>query len=185
MKDIATNPSTDPRKGVEMPEGSGNEELVEGEPIFDGGSEEDRRKLRELHDAVFRANDKLDIDALRKVWSDDPNNVYFNTNGHFYHGLDDWANIWDHYRPKMHSIRPAPTYNTRIIIRGDAALIIDQYLWRFWEWSGDVPRPSYATNSPYLRSTQVCFREQGDWKVVHAHFSSGRIGLRPDQGGPE
>ena len=168
-----------------MPLGSGNVELTEAGPVFDGGSDEDRRQLEELHEAVFRANDKLDIDALRKLWSDDPDNVYFNTNGHVYHGIDDWSHIWDHYRPKMHSTQPAPRHNSRIVIRGDVALIIDEYLWRHWNWSADNPRPSYANNSPYLRATQVCFREDGEWKVVHAHFSSGRDGLRPDQGGPE
>jgi SnoaL-like domain len=173
------------QKGETMPLGSGNVELKDTEPIFDGGSEDDRKRLRELHDAVFRANDKLDIDALRQLWSDDPNNIYFNTNGHVYHGIDDWSYIWDHYRPKMHSTQPAPSYNTRIIIRGDVALIIDEYLWRHWDWSGSAPRPTYADNSPYLRSTQACFREGDDWKVVHAHFSSGHAGLRPDQGGSE
>ena len=101
-----------------MPLGSGNVELTEAGPVFDGGSDEDRRQLEELHEAVFRANDKLDIDALRKLWSDDPDNVYFNTNGHVYHGIDDWSHIWDHYRPKMHSTQPAPRHNSRIVIRG-------------------------------------------------------------------
>lgn len=32
---------------------------------------------------------------------------------------------------------------------------------------------------------QVCLKEHGQWKVVHAHFSSGRPGTRADQGGAE
>jgi hypothetical protein len=30
-----------------------------------------------------------------------------------------------------------------------------------------------------------CLREAGAWKMMHAHFSSGRNGKRPDQAGPE
>jgi hypothetical protein len=31
----------------------------------------------------------------------------------------------------------------------------------------------------------ACLRGHGGWKMIHAHFSSGRTGKRPDQGGPE
>jgi ketosteroid isomerase-like protein len=168
-----------------MLQGSGIEELEPGPPTVDGGSPEDQQALITLWERFFDANDRLDIDALRPLWSADPGCVFFNTNGHVYHGIDDWANIWDHYRAKMHSTQSAPRFKSHITIRSDMAVMVDEYVWRHWDWTGDNPRPSYASNSPYLRSTLVCARDGGEWKVVHSHFSSGRTGLRPDQGGAE
>ena len=65
------------------------------------------------------------------------------------------------------------------------ALITDDHVGRFWKWAGQETEPDFLTDKPYIRATQVCLRTQGRWQVVHAHFSSGRTGKRPDQGGPE
>ena len=31
--------------------------------------------------------------------------LYFNTNGHAYHGLEDWLHIWDHYRTRLQLVK--------------------------------------------------------------------------------
>lgn len=71
------------------------------------------------------------------------------------------------------------------LVRGDMALITDDHVGRFWKWAGQETEPDFLTDKPYIRATQVCLRTHGRWQVVHAHFSSGRTGKRPDQGGPE
>ncbi len=50
---------------------------------------------------------------------------------------------------------------------------------------GAEHQPDFLTDKPYIRATQVCLKEPDGWRVMHAHFSSGRRGKRPDQGGPE
>jgi ketosteroid isomerase-like protein len=154
-------------------------------PVFDGGSEEDRRALLTLYYDFRLANDGLDGEALRRVWSASQDTVFFNTNGHAYHGLDDWLRIWDHYRSRLQLVRPGGAGTIRILVRGDMALITDDHVGRFWKWAGQETEPDFLTDKPYIRATQVCLRTQGRWQVVHAHFSSGRTGKRPDQGGPE
>ncbi len=131
------------------------------------------------------ANDGLDNDALRKIWNPDPGHIYFNTNGHAYHGLEDWLSIWDHYRTRLQLVKAGGSGTIRITVRGDMALITDDRVGRYWKWMGREVEPTFLTDKPYIRATMACLREPGGWKMMHAHFSSGRNGKRPDQGGPE
>jgi hypothetical protein len=146
---------------------------------FDGGSDEDRAQLTNLHRTWLRANGKLDRDTLRTFWSDDPDNVYFNNNGYTYHGRDEWLALWEYLGARMVEAEPATPRGVRIIIRGDMAVITEEQGVRRWNWfGGGEPR---FTPSPFVRSTLVCVRDQGIWKVVHAHFSPGKLGQRPEQ----
>ena len=152
-------------------------------PVFDGGSHEDRDKLLELYYAFRLANDALDNAALRTLWSANPDHIFFNTNGYAYQGLDDWLNIWNHYRTRLQLVKPGGCGTVRITIRGDMALMTDDHAGRYWKWMGQETEPTFFIDRPYIRCTQVCVREGSAWKVIHAHFSSGNVGLRPDQGG--
>jgi ketosteroid isomerase-like protein len=154
-------------------------------PIFDGGTQEDQDALLKLYYDLRLANDALDKQALRKVWSTDPGCIFFNTNGHAYHGIEDWDHIWDHYKTRLRLQKPGGSGTIRITIRGDMALVTDDDVGRYWEWTGAKQQPDFLVDKPYMRATQVCLKEKDGWRVIHAHFSSGRRGKRPDQGGPE
>jgi len=151
-------------------------------PTFDGGTETDRRQVLELHHRFLAANDALDGEALRRVWSDDPGCLFFNSNGHTYAGLEDWLAIWDHYRTRIRALRPYKPGSVRIVIRGDMALIAADRIARYFDWITTDPVPSLF-EWPYVRHTQVCVREAGAWKIIHAHFSMASPGPRPDQPG--
>jgi hypothetical protein len=166
---------------VEAPKGYEPEQP----PVFDGGAPEDRERLLRLYYEFRLANDGLDNEALRPLWSGDPGCVFFNTNGHAYHGIDDWLHIWDHYRTRLELVRPGGSGTIRITVRGDMALITDDHVGRYWRWRGREAEPSFLTDKPYIRATLVCLRDGGGWRAIHGHFSSGRTGKRPDQGGPE
>ena len=97
-------------------------------PIFDGGSPKDHAELLRLYFDFRLANDGLDNDALRKIWEPDAGHVYFNTNGHAYHGLEDWLHIWDHYRTRLQLVKPGGSGTIRITVRGEMALITDDML---------------------------------------------------------
>jgi len=47
---------------------------------FDGGSDADHTAVLAAHDAYLRANAAFDWPALKRIWSDDPTNVFFNMN---------------------------------------------------------------------------------------------------------
>lgn len=153
-------------------------------PAFDGGSANDRDHLLKLYYNYWVCNDVFDGEALAKIWDPAPENVFFNTNGHTYHGLKDWLHIWDHYRARMKIAKRGGTGAIRITIRGDMALITDEHMPRFWQWL-DAEQPDFLKSKPYCRATMVCLKEPKGWQTIHVHFSMGRPGPRPDQGGPD
>src|SRR5690348_13237098 len=63
-------------------------------PLLSGGSKADHEELLRLYYRFRVVNDALDGEALRELWSRDPANVFFNSNGHTYYGLEDWLKIW-------------------------------------------------------------------------------------------
>ncbi|MEV7011217.1 nuclear transport factor 2 family protein [Streptosporangium sp. NPDC051022] len=143
---------------------------------FDGGDDEAREALVELHHRFLRANDHLDYEALTQAWDDTPTNRSFNTNGFTYENLADWENIWNFYRPKFKLLGPYSPGRLHIIIRGDMACLSADYVSRDKAWVGD----GEVHNPPYYRATQVAVRSADGWKVVHAHFSVQGEGERPD-----
>ena len=82
-------------------------------------------------------------------------------------------------------MKPGGCGTIRITVRGDMALITDDRVGRYWRWIGQASEPNFLTDKPYIRATMVCLRGPAGWKMMHAHFSSGRNGKRPDQGGDE
>ena len=88
--------------------------------------------------------------------------------------------VWDYYRVRFRLIRPYGAGNIRIVVRGDMAVVAADGVSRTKEWIG---KPEETHNPKRYRTTQVCVREGGRWKVVHAHFSEQGEGLRPDQQG--
>jgi hypothetical protein len=151
-------------------------------PQFDGGSEEDRRALLALNRAFMEANDALDEEKLRRTWSRDPSCVFFNSNGHTYHGLDDWLTVWTHYRPRIRALHPHKTGTIRIVVRGDMALLTSDRFARYFDWISTEPVPPLF-EWPYVRHTQVAVREGREWRIIHAHFSMAAPGMRPDLAG--
>jgi ketosteroid isomerase-like protein len=147
---------------------------------FSGGSPQDREQLSALYREWLYANGHLDRDRLRAFWSDDPENVFFNNNGYNYHGLGEWLGLWEYLGARMIETVPSTPTGVRIIIRQDMALITEEQGVRRWTWFGEG-EPRY-TPAPFTRSTLVCVRDEGGaWQVVHAHFSPGKLGLRPEQ----
>ena len=130
-----------------------------------------------VHHAFLAANDPIDADMLREVWSDDPSNLFFNTNGYTYYGLDDWLRVWDYYRPRFKMLKPYTPGDVRGIVRGNMAAIVADYVGRNKTWIG-----SESSHNPrYYRATQVVQRGPHGWRVIHAHFSEGNLGPRPEQ----
>jgi hypothetical protein len=149
------------------------------EAIFDGGSADDRESLVAQYIKFLEANDLIDWDMLRQVWSGRPNSIFFNLGGWTYYGLDDWIEIWKYYVTTYKMIRPYALGKTWITIRGDVAWIISERMERNKAWVGGGSSPS--GNPTNYRATQIFERENGVWMAVHAHFSHHQDPPRPEQ----
>jgi len=154
--------------------------MTNQEPHIVGGTEEDRQKLLELHHAYLVANTSFDWDMLEPIWSAAPEATFFNLNGHTYNGRDHWIRLWKYYAQNVQSSFWSP-FDIGGVVTGELATI--------WchrrtqrKWTGDQPPPQdihYNEEHFVSRSTLVFRKEDGQWRVVHAHFSPGSATPRP------
>jgi len=156
---------------------------VSDAPMFDGGSAADQQALYEIHHRWCSANDWLDDDALRRIWTPAPDALLFNTNGHTYRGVEDWlASAWAYYRTRMQFARPYTPGNVKAVVCGGMGYVIADWVGRNKTWLGPENEPS--ANAPFYRTTQVCTNDDGTWRVMHVHFSLQSTDPRPDDSAP-
>lgn len=145
-----------------------------------GGISQDHAALEDLHNRYLVANSKFDWDALRTIWSDQPDATFFNMNGHTYNGSEQWIRLWKYYKEHIKTGDWFP-YDIQGAVSQDLAVIwchrktrldakTDSSSAKAWQHLGqDFPS----------RSTMVFRREPVGWRVVHVHFSEGSVKERP------
>jgi ketosteroid isomerase-like protein len=143
-----------------------------------GGSPDDRRRLLERMDEYLDANARFDWEKLQDIWSAAPEGVFFNLNGHTYKGHEHWTRLWRYYKDNVASGYWTP-FDIGGVVNGDLAVIWCERQTRS-EWVGNDPMPSRPYGKDFVsRSTMVFRKEDGDWRVVHVHFSPASEAPRP------
>jgi ketosteroid isomerase-like protein len=145
-----------------------------------GGTDADRKEILRLHEKYIDVNARFDWENLQPIFSPAPEATYFNLNGHTYRGREHWTKLWKFYVQNVQSGYWTP-YDIGGTVTGDLAVV-----WCHREtqrkWTGTEPPPrdiNYANQKFFSRSTMVFRKEDGQWRVVHAHFSPGDSGPRP------
>jgi ketosteroid isomerase-like protein len=148
---------------------------------FIGGSAADRKAVIDQHRAYLEANAVFDFDRLEgKIWSPAPEASFFNLNGHTYTGRDHWVRLWKYYKQHMQTGTWIP-YDIHCAISGDLAVVWCHRKTKL-AWTGTDPRPDnnrHKDKEFTSRSTMTFHRENGEWRVVHTHFSEGSDDPRP------
>ncbi len=143
-----------------------------------GGTAEDRARLLERMDEYLDANGRFDWEQLQDIWSGAPEAVFFNLNGHTYKGRAHWTRLWQYYKDNVASGYWTP-FEVGGVVNGDLAVIWCERQTRS-EWVGNDPIPSRPYGKDFVsRSTMVFRKEDGDWRVVHVHFSPASEAPRP------
>jgi len=143
-----------------------------------GGTLADRHRLLERMSEYLDANARFDWEKLQDIWSRAPEAVFFNLNGHTYKGREHWTRLWQYYRDNVSSGYWTP-FDIGGVVNGDLAVIWCERQTRS-EWVGSDPMPSRPYGKDFTsRSTMVFRKEDGDWRVVHVHFSPGSEAPRP------
>ncbi len=150
------------------------------EPALVGGTQEDRAALLRLHEDYIDVNARFDWEKLEPIWSGAPEATFFNLHGHTYNGRDHWIRLWKFYGQNVRSSYWTP-FDIGGVVAHDLATIWCHRRTRR-DWTGDAPPPEdihYDGAEFITRSTMVFQKEDGDWRVVHAHFSEAAEGERP------
>ena len=148
------------------------------EIAFVGGSARDREEVAAQHHAYLTVNSVFDWEGLQPIWSGAPDATFFNMNGHVYQGREHWTRLWQYYKDKVASGYWTP-FDVGGVVNGDLAVIWCERHTRS-EWVGSDPTPSRPYGKDFVsRSTMVFRKEDGDWRVVHVHFSPASEAPRP------
>ena len=144
-----------------------------------GGTPEDRKRILERLDQYLAANARFDWVALQDIWSGAPEALFFNLNGHTYRGREHWTNLWKYYQQNVNSSYWTP-FDTGGVVSDEIA-VVWCHRHTHSDWVGQDPPPAAR---PYgeefiSRSTMVFRKEDGDWRVVHVHFSTASAAPRP------
>jgi ketosteroid isomerase-like protein len=147
---------------------------------FVGGGREDQTGVARQHQAYLDANATVDWEKLPALFSAGDDATYFNLNGHTYNGRAHWTRLWKYYKEQL-AVGNWVAFDARGTISGDLAVVWCHRRTRL-AWVGNDPRPTdlRVEDKEFIsRSTMVFRREDGDWRVVHVHFSSGSDTPRP------
>ena len=158
-------------------QGQGNEM---SEPSLVGGSAEDRAEILKLQADYIDVNTRFDWENLQPLFSPAPEATFFNLNGHTYRGREHWTRLWKFYGQQVQSTYWTP-YDIGGVVTGDLAVAwCHRKTRRQWVGKEPPPRDIHYDNSEFVsRSTMVFRKEDGKWRVVHAHFSPADQGPRP------
>lgn len=128
--------------------------------------DDDAAEIMRLHREFVDANSPLDSSYLRRRVSATPNElVWYNLNGSAYIGQDHIAQLWDTLSANMET----PAINSelrdeRIQVDGDVAWVT--YLSHYKADFGKL-----GVYDGGMRSTEIWRRRDGNWEIVHTHFS--------------
>ena len=145
-----------------------------------GGSEADRSEILRLHERYIDVNTRFDWQNLQPLFSAAPEATYFNLNGHTYNGRDHWIRLWKFYAQNVQSSYWTP-YDIGGAV-GDEVAVVWCHRKTRRQWTGTEPQLrdiNYDSSAFVTRSTMVFRKEDGEWRVVHTHFSEASAGARP------
>ena len=145
-----------------------------------GGTAEDREAILTLHAQYLDVNTRFDWEHLQPLFSPAPEATFFNLNGHTYNGRDHWTRLWQFYGQHVQSSYWTP-FDIGGVVTGDLAVVwCHRHTRRQWTGTEPPPRDLHYNNTAFIsRSSMVFRKEEGQWRVVHAHFSPADAGPRP------
>ena len=144
-----------------------------------GGTAADRARLLQLLHQYLDINGRFDWQKLQDLWSRSEDSLYFNLNGHTYTGRAHWTRLWQFYKDNVASGYWTP-YDVGGVVSDELAVIWCHRRTRS-EWVGSTPSPQPGRYGKEFvsRSTMAFEKEDGDWRVVHVHFSPASELPRP------
>ena len=145
-----------------------------------GGSEADRKELLRLLDEYIEANADFDLQKLQPIWSEIPEATFFNLNGHTYNGAPHWRRLWEFYKRNVKGSYWTPFDIGGVVTSEMAVIWCHRHTRRNWVGKDRPPREIHYEGEKFItRSTMVFHKQEGKWRVVHAHFSESDLGPRP------
>jgi ketosteroid isomerase-like protein len=129
------------------------------------GAQADVDDIRRLIALYAKAVDTADVELVKQIWSSSPEVSFIHPLGHE-RGLDQIADhVFRHLMGETFSERKLSVKDVSIHVYGDTG-------WSEFYW--DFAAKRRKDGSPVAtkgRETQIYHKEQGQWRLVHVHYS--------------
>jgi len=110
--------------------------------------------------------DEADTGLASQIWLDSPEVSFIHPLGHE-HGVDQIKNdVYRHLMGDTFSERRLSTHDIAVHVHGDSA-----WVEFYWDFTAKY-RKNGSTVTTHGRETQVYWKEQGRWRLVHVHYSA-------------
>jgi len=129
------------------------------------GAQADVDSIQHLIAEYAKAVDSADVTLVKQIWSSSPDVSFIHPLGHE-HGLDQVAqNVFGHLMGDTFSERKLSIRDVSIHAYGDTA-------WAefYWDFAAKF-RKDGSPLATHGRETQIYRKEQGQWRLVHVHYS--------------
>ena len=125
----------------------------------------DADQIQRLITKYAESIDAADTSLASEVWLDSPDVSFIHPLGHE-HGFEQIkANVYTRLMGGMFSERNLSPRDISVHVHGDSA-------WAEFDWDFAAKRRADGSSiTTHGRETQVYWREQGRWRLVHVHYS--------------
>lgn len=143
-----------------------------GQTLGTGG---DSAEIRQLIEKYAKSVDDADTSLAAEVWWDSPEVSFIHPLGHE-HGFEQIKqNVYKHLMGDTFSERKLSPRDVAVHVHGDSA-------WAEFYW--DFVAKYRKNGSPVTshgRETQVYWKMQGRWRLVHVHYSAMPVAPTPQE----
>jgi len=135
------------------------------EKIMDDPNTADVAAIQSLVAKYTHSIDTCDTTLAAEVWLDDPTASFIHPLGHEHGFAQIKQNIYEKLFGQIFSERKLTAHDLTVDVSGDAA--VAEF---YWDFAAKF-RKDGSQITTHGRETQIYFKRNGDWRLVHVHYS--------------
>jgi len=133
--------------------------------VSSGDSKSDEDEIRRLVASYAKSIDEADLTLAAQIWLASPDVSFIHPLGHE-HGFDQIKqNVYKHLMGETFSERKLNPHDVVIRVHGDSG-----WVEFYWDFNAKV-RKDGSPITTHGRETQVYWKTQDGWRLVHVHYS--------------
>ena len=125
----------------------------------------DREQIRSLISKYAQSIDSADVNLAAEIWLNSPDVSFIHPLGHERGFAEIKKNVYQHLMGDTFSERKLTTHDISVHVYGDSA--VAEF---YWDFVAKFRKDGSALTT-HGRETQIYHRENGDWRLLHVHYS--------------
>jgi len=134
--------------------------------VASADSNKDEQEIRHRVASYATSIDRADVKLAAQIWLNSPDASFIHPLGHE-HGFDEIQHdVYEHLMGDTFSERKLSPRDIKVHVHGDSA-----WVEFYWDFVGKF-RKDGSPITTHGRETQVYWKTQSGWRLVHVHYSA-------------